>query len=333
MRVAQRTSTLLVAAVAALLAGCQATPATAPAAAPSPAPAAATAPARPDSDIYLASLNLAAGTVGAASNVTRHPGYDNQPAFVPGADALWFVSDRSGSTDVYRYDIAGATTTRVTATNESEFSPTALPDGPGFSATHVIAPDAKGDAYTDSQQLWRYSANGKPLAAVVSMGRIGYHAWLDANRVALFIVGSPARNVPNTLLLADLAKGGTVQLASDAGRSLGRTPDGKRISFLDKRDPANWTIVAMAPGEAQPTPLVAAPAARAGEAASERSEDYAWLPDGGIMMAQDQRLLRWDGKPGGAFKLYAELPNLDGAIKRLAVSSDGKRIAFVVQKR
>lgn len=321
---------LLLVASSLLFAGCQGTPAALPAAAAPPA--APAAPARPDSDIYLADLNLAAGTVGAASNVTRHPGYDNQPAFIPGADALWFVSDRSGATDVYRYDIASAATTRLTSTRESEFSPTALPDGPGFSATHVTAPDAKGDAYTDSQQLWRYSAGGKPLAGVVAMGRIGYHAWLDQTRVALYIVGSPARKVPNTLLLADLATGTTVPLASSAGRTLGRTPDGKRISFLDVRDPANWTIMAIGPGDARPTPLVAAPPARAGEAESERSEYYTWLPDGGIMMAQHKRLLRWDGKPGSAFKVFAELPQLDGGITRLAVSSDGKRIAFVVQR-
>lgn len=322
---------LLAAGASLLIAGCQSAP-VAVSALPS-APATPAAPARPESDVYLADLNLAAGTVGPASNVTRHPGYDNQPAFIPGADALWFVSDRSGSTDVYRYDIARAATTRVTSTAEGEFSPTALPEGAGFSATHVKAPDAKGDAYTDSQQLWRYSADGKPLAAVLATGRIGYHAWLDANRVALYIVGSPARNEPNTLLVADLAKGTTVALASHAGRTLGRTPDGKRISFLDVRNRASWMIVAMAPGDTQPTPLVAAPPARPGEAESDRSEYYTWLPDGGIMMAQDQRLLRWDGKPGSTFRVFAAIPKLDGAIKRIAVSSDGKRIAFVVQKR
>ncbi len=119
MMAAKRISPLVVAAVAVLVAACQATPASAPVAttpvAAVAAPATPAPPARPDSDIYLASLDLAAGTVGAATNVTRYTGYDNQPAFVPGADALWFVSDRSGSTDVYRYDIASAATTRPTA--------------------------------------------------------------------------------------------------------------------------------------------------------------------------------------------------------------------------
>lgn len=291
------------------------------------------APARPESDVFLADLDLATGRVANLVNISRHAGYDNQPAFVPGADALWFVSDRSGSTDVYRYDIAARRTTQVTATRESEFSPTALPDRAGFSATHVLAPDAKGDAYTNSQQLWRYTMEGRPLAAVLPMGRIGYHAWLDANRVALFIVGNPAAKVANKLLLADLAKGTQSVIVENAGRSLARTPDGRRISFVDKRDSGNWMVVAMGPGDTQPTPLVATPKGAPGEAETDRSEDYAWLPDGGLVMAQDNRLLRWDGRAGSPLKLLAQLPGLDGPIKRLAVSQDGKRIAVVVQKR
>lgn len=293
----------------------------------------ASAPARPESEVFLADLDLATGSVSNLVNISRHPGYDNQPRFIPGANALWFVSDRSGSTDVYRYDIATRRTTQITATRESEFSPTALPDRAGFSATHVLAPDAKGDAYTNSQQLWRYTMDGKPLAAVLPMGRIGYHAWLDANRVALFIVGSPAAKVPNKLLLADLAKGTHSVVAENAGRSLARTPDGARISFVDKRDAGNWMVVAMGPGDAQPTPLVATPKGTPGEADTDRSEDYAFLPDGGLVMAQDNRLLRWDGKAGSPLRVFAQLPGLDGPIKRLAVSQDGKRIAVVVQKR
>ncbi len=139
--------------------------------------------------------------------------------------------------------------------------------------------------------------------------------------------------MPNKLLLADLARGSNVLLAENAGRSLARTPDGKRISFVDKRDAANWMVVAMGPGDAAPTPLVATPKGAAGEADTERSEDYAWLPDGCLIMARGSELLRWDGKVGSPMRVFADLKGLDGPIKRLAVSRDGKQIAFVVQKR
>ena len=300
------------------------------AAATPPAAAAGTAP---DSDIFIADLDLAKGAVTQVRNVTRHPGYDNQPAFVPGSDALWFVSGRNGATDVYRYDIGSGATTRVSATAEAEFSPTPLPDGSGFSVTRVGAPGSSGEAYTESQQLWRYSADGKPLGSVLPAGRVGYHAWLDGRRVALFLVGNAELKQANTLVLADLATGAITPMAASIGRSLARTPDGKRISFVDKRDPARWTVVAIAPGEAAPSMLVAVPASPAGTRDSDRSEDICWLPDGSLLMAQEGQLLRWNGQAGAGFVPFAGLKGLGGAIKRLAVSADGKRLAFVVQMR
>jgi hypothetical protein len=196
-----------------------------------------------------------------------------------------------------------------------------------------MGPDQKGEAYTESQQLWRYSVTGKPLMPVLAMGRIGYHAWLDGHRVALFIVGNEARKVDNSLVLADLVTGARTQLSSKVGRSLARTPDGKRISFVDKRDPANWMVAAMAPGDTQPTPLVATPRGPAGEKDTDRSEDYVWLPDGSLLMAKESKLLRWDGRAGSELREFATLKDQGGPIKRLAVSRDGKRIAFVMQKR
>ncbi|MES2900308.1 MAG: hypothetical protein V4723_11305 [Pseudomonadota bacterium] len=300
---------------------------------PPPAASAPVPSGPPESEVFLADLDLASATVSGVKNISRNKGYDNQPSFTPDARAVWFVSDRTGTPDVFRYDIASAQTVQVTATREAEFSPTPLPDRAGFSATHVAAPDQKGEAYTESQQLWRYSVDGKPLMPVLKMGRIGYHAWLDGSKVALFIVGSEARKLDNSLVLADVVTGATTTLATKVGRSLGRTPDGKRISFVDKRDNANWVVVAMGPGDSRPTLLVATPKGPAGEAESERSEDYAWLPDGGLLMAKDGRLMRWDGKPGSALSEFAVLKDLDGPVKRLAVSRDGKRLAFVVQKR
>ncbi|MES2130307.1 MAG: hypothetical protein V4463_23810 [Pseudomonadota bacterium] len=292
-------------------------------------PAAPSAPPpAPQSNIFLADLDLAAGTARQVRNITPHAGYNNQPAFHNGT--VLFVSDRSGSTDIYRYDVASATTTQVTATEAAEFSPTPLADGSGFTVTRVADPALKGEAYTESQQLWRYTVDGKPAAAVLPTGRVGYHAWLDAGHVALFLVGNDERKQPHTLVLADLAKGSAALLSSAPGRSLGRTPDGQRVSFVDKSDPAHWVIKAMTAGDRLPTVLVATPAA---EKEADRSEDYCWLPDGSLMMGKGGVLWRWDGKAGNPMRVFADLGDVGGDIKRLAASADGKRLAFVVQMR
>ncbi len=304
------------------------TPATAatPASPATPAPAAAPA----QSDVFLADLDIGARTVGKPRNISNHAGYNNQPAFAPGA--VLFVSDRSGSTDVYRHDLASGATTQVTATAAAEFSPTPSSDGKSFTVTRVADPAATA-TYTDSQQLWRYGMDGKPQAQVLVAGRVGYHAWIDASHVAMFLVGDDGKKIPHTLVLADLTSGKSTLLNSAPGRSLGRTPDGKRVSFIDKTDAAHWVVAAMAAGEAKPTVLVATPPNLPGEKDSERSEDYCWLPDGSLMMAKGSTLLRWDGKAGTGLQKFTDVGNLGGDIKRLAASPDGKRIAFVVQAR
>ena len=52
-------------------------------------------------------------------------------------------------------------------------------------------------------------------------------------------------------------------------------------------------------------------------------------------MAQGTKFYRWDGKAGHGFVLFADVANLGdlgGTVKRIAVSADGTRIAFVVQR-
>ena len=96
----------------------------------------------PATDIYVADLRVVDGRVqvGPLVNVTARPGYDNQPFFLPDGRAFLYTSIREDSqADIYRYDLERATSVRLTATRESEYSPTPLPDGRGFSTVRVEA--------------------------------------------------------------------------------------------------------------------------------------------------------------------------------------------------
>jgi hypothetical protein len=312
----------------ALIAGAAAAAPAVPVAPTAPPPAATEPP--PDTDVFIADLYLEVGKVAPPQNITDRDGYDNQPAFTLDGSALLFVAEGEGDqTDVWRYELASGAKTQVTNTPQAEYSPTPLASG-GFSAVRVEAPQAKGEVYTESQHLYRYGMDGIATGPIVpSLNRIGYHAWLDATHFAAFIVGSEETKLPNQLVLVDVDTGKVSPLAFDIGSSLARAPDG-RVTFVDKTNPKAWTVATLALGDMKPKALIATPPGPPDEKDSERSQHLCWLPDGTLLMAKGKWLLRWDGKAGSGWTALAELKDLPGDITRLAVSRDGRHLAFVV---
>ena len=167
-------------------------------------------------EIYLMSLSIkgSAVTVGVPQNITMREGYDNQPMFSPDGKHIYFTSVRADSqADIYRYDIAGKTTTRVTTTApESEYSATVMPDRKAVSVIRVEKDSA--------QRLWRVPIGaGDSRVIYRDIKPVGYHTWLDANHAALFVLGSP-----NALVLVSLSSRPGVDAdrgAHDARRQAG----------------------------------------------------------------------------------------------------------------
>jgi dipeptidyl aminopeptidase/acylaminoacyl peptidase len=270
----------------------------------------------PDTEIFLAPLTTwpdGALVVGAASNITNNPGYDNQPAFAPDGGSLFYTSIRGGATqtDIYRYDIASRTSTRVTSTPESEYSPTVTPDGAHISVIRVEA--------DTTQRLWRFTLAGQqPELVLERIKPVGYHAWADDHTVALFVLGQPA-----TLQLADTRTGDTEVLARGIGRSLQRIPGRATISVVEKDGAGVLWIRELDPKTRHLAPLVAA-------VAGSKEADCAWTPDGRLMMAEQDLLYGW--RPAGEWKVVADLAALGlHGVTRIAISPKGDRIAFVTQ--
>ncbi|MDX1546708.1 MAG: hypothetical protein R3247_06960, partial [Rhodothermales bacterium] len=243
-------------------------------------------------------------------NVTNRAAYDNQPFFTPDGQALLYTAYQDTQTDIYRADLGGAQIAfrPMTRTPESEYSPTPLPGG-GFSTVRV---EADG-----TQRLWRFDADGAASLVLDAVAPVGYHAWADDHTVALFVLGDPP-----TLQLADTRTGRADTLARNIGRSLHRVPGSQRISFVQKGGAA-WTIRTLDPATGALETVT--------ETLPER-EDYAWTPDGRLLMADGAVLYEWTPESEGWRVLVdftaAGITNLT----RLAVSPDGTRLALVADR-
>ena len=95
--------------------------------------------AQSGTEIWVAPLRASAtAMIGEPVNVTRRSGYDNQPAFTPDGRALWFTRiGADAPADIWRVGVDGTGATRVTHTDESEYSATITPDGQALSVIRV----------------------------------------------------------------------------------------------------------------------------------------------------------------------------------------------------
>jgi hypothetical protein len=268
----------------------------------------------PGTDVFVASLSRRGDTlvVGAAENVTRRAGYDNQPSFLPDASGLLYtVIGADGQADIWRYDLRTRRTSRVTATSESEYSATPMPGGRRFSVVRVER--------DSTQRLWSFALDGSdPQLLVPGLQPVGYHAWLGANRLAAFVLGTPS-----TLHVIDRDGSNDEVRARDIGRALQRIPGQNWYSFT-RRDSTGRLWITAQPFEGGPlAPLVLA---------AEGNEYHAWTPDGSLLSAEQGDIVRWNGHTGddGEWLPIASIPGVRN-VSRLAVSPDGRWLAFVAE--
>ena len=269
----------------------------------------------PSTEIYLASLDLKANTIGSWINISNNAGYDNQPSFLPDGSAVLFSSARDGGqTDIWRYTIATKALLPLTRTAWADYSPLVTADGKGFSA--VSLEDDK------RQRLWHFDLDGANQRVLLELASpIGYHAWIDRNRLALFVLGSP-----NTLQLVDLTTGKSEVVANGIGRSLLIHPRDGHVTFMStaqprtmrKLDPDTRAIVDLMP------PL-------------DGSQDAAWLPDGRLLMARGTLISIATPAPDARWTPLVDLTTAKtpgpavSAVTRMAVSRDGRWLAFVAE--
>jgi WD40-like Beta Propeller Repeat len=272
----------------------------------------------PATDIYLLPLanGLASMNTARPSPIANAPGYENQPMFSPDGGRILFAANRGTQTDVYVFDRATGRTSQLTDTPENENSPTYLPAGigdpGGFSVVRTEA--------DRSQRLWRFDAQGhNPQIVLTEVKPVGYHAWVDADVVALYVLGQPA-----TLRIASVKSGAADIAASNIGRSLNRVPGTGSASFVQREASGEYWIKQIEISSKTIERLV-----KAVDGSTDR--DMAWMPDGRtLLMSSGTKVFSWMRGAAGWTEVFDAATHNLGAVSRLAVSPRGDAIAIVV---
>ena len=190
----------------------------------------------PATEIWLTGIED--GLPATPVRISDGDGYNNQPHFSADGAAIYYTREMPGKdgtqTDIAAYNVQTTTTTMITDTVESEYSPTPVP---GRNAVSVIRAGLE-----QKQYLWAVDvSNGDMELLFPDVEPVGYHAWFSDDGVAMFILGDSF-----TLQSARLGHTGAQVVADNIGRSIRKHPQTSEVLFVDKNvEP--WRIAAYDP--------------------------------------------------------------------------------------
>jgi Tol biopolymer transport system component len=268
--------------------------------------------AQTGSEIYLFDVKSKKGniTLSNLQNITNHKGYDNQPSFHRIEPMVYYSSfNDDGRSDIKYYNFKTKKTANLTQTQEREYSPTLTPDGRYISC--IIQRD------NNAQDLGMYPIAGGTPAVIIGNLVVGYHAWIDANRILLFVLGTPL-----TLRIYDIKTEQDKVLAENIGRSLHKIPTRNAMSFVQKITETEWSVMQLDSETLAITKLM--------DTLPQR-EDLCWTPDGKVIMSDGTKLFITD--PYGDKQWKEIIVKTDTELKgitRLAMNAMGDRLAVVV---
>jgi WD40 repeat protein len=247
-------------------------------------------------------------------NLSNHEGYDSQPSFSENGSYMLWTSERdSGQTEIYRYDLAGKSSTRLTQTRESEYSPTYM-DGGRFISAVVVEADS-------TQRLWKYSKSSMKSEVILpQVTGVGYHTWFDARTLFIFQLTEPF-----SLVMCDTKTQITRTVATDIGRCMNTYKTNKRKLLLYVQvDNAGKKWIKAVDVNGQPAPeFTPVPCL-------EGSEDYGLDKRGILLMASGAKVYSWKIGKDTAWQLNFDLAGYNVSnVSRIAISPDGTHIAVV----
>jgi hypothetical protein len=185
-----------------------------------------------------------------------------------------------------------------------------MPGGKGFSVIRVER--------DSTQRLWSFMLDGMAIKPVLeTLKPIGYHAWLDAGTVFVYVLGSGG--APATLQRADVKNGTATVVASGIGRTIVRATESTTIYYAQRDSSRAWWVHALDGGK--DAAIVKLPSAR--------DDFFAVTPDGDIIAANGNKLVQYQRNEEKWIELatFSE-PGLQH-ITRIAFSPAGDRLAIV----
>ncbi len=264
-----------------------------------------------NNEVFLFDLSKD-GELSNQRNISKNPGYDSQPSFYT-KDQILFAATRNGQTDILLYDIS--TDKKVdflsNTPNGGEYSPQRIPNSKNVSAVRL---DNDG-----LQRLYSYDFSTKESKEVIKELKVAYPMWYDKSTVvSSVIVGNDL-----DLIISDIKSGKNHTIQKKVGRSFHHIPNSKLVSYISKEN-EQWEIRSLNLKTRKTDKIVNT---------NGNFEDICWLPNGTILQAKGDQILKFNPKTDTDWSVFHSFKNSSiHKISRIRVSEDGSKIAIVAQE-
>ena len=264
----------------------------------------------PETDIWLFKIEKTEGKYSYTNplNVTHRAGYDNQPTFsLDGKSILYVLIDSTKQADIYQYSISKKTSSNLTKSQVSEYSPTIIPSGLGFSSV-VVEKDS-------AQRVWQFNMDGT-FKTIVHEGTdsIGYHTWLNADTLLYYKLTEP-----HSLRVLDLKTNNDVWICNHPVRAFKKIRNSSRFIYAIK-DSISTQFRIYNTAVRESSLYATYPSV---------NEDFIWHPELGLIKSEGSDLMNYNDKTN-TWEVLFSFKNL-GIVKitRFVFDNKTKQLALV----
>lgn len=268
----------------------------------------------PDSEIYLFSIDKKDDTYSFTNgkNISNNKGYDNQPSFSLDGKSIFFTtSRRENNFDIFEYNLTNNKISPVITSPDNEYTAKNLDEN-----TITFVREGKDQTMT----VFRFDQRTKKETLAFNVKEpIAYYAFNKNADALVWVRYGSMMNFVNT------EKSINRYVANYAQPSVPHLiPNTDKFSFMQRHPDDSLWIKEFDPSNEAVRPIVQS---------KDGKKDYAWMPDGSLLMGSGNKLYRFDEKTDRDWQMLADLSSFGiKDITRLSVSPNGKHLALVDNK-
>jgi hypothetical protein len=264
----------------------------------------------PETDIWLFKIAKKENVYSFSNplNITNRHGYDNQPTFsLDGKSILYVTIDSTNQADIYQYNISKKSSINLTKSDVSEYSPTILPDGSGFSCV-VVEKDS-------TQRVWKFNSDGR-FHSICHEGTdsIGYHTWLNNDTLLYYKL-----TFPHSLRVLNIKTNEDHWLCDDPTRAFKKLGNSLRFIYAIK-DSIQTEFRIYNPTLRESILYTTYPTA---------NEDFIWHPEFGLIKSENADLFKYNEQSSKWELLFSFSDFGIKKITRFVFDSKTKQLAIV----